>query len=84
MTDKPGGQHTTKPPPFETSILTAAKGGGILTVGRLFAYGSSFVIAFFLARLLGAEEQLTFHDHDGGHVLLAEPAVQWLCEKLGG
>ncbi len=37
-------------------LFVAAKGGGIVFLGRLFAWGSRFVIAIFLARLLGAEE----------------------------
>jgi O-antigen/teichoic acid export membrane protein len=40
----------------DRNILTAAKGGGIMFVGRLFAYISRFIIAFLLARLLGAEQ----------------------------
>jgi dienelactone hydrolase len=34
-------------------------------------------------RALGAEEKLTFHDHDGGHVLPTAPAVEWLRRQLG-
>ena len=31
---------------------------------------------------LGARDALTFHDHDGGHVLLHAPAVEWLTQHL--
>jgi len=37
-------------------MLETAKGGGFLALGTLFAFGSRFVIAFFLARLLGVEQ----------------------------
>jgi O-antigen/teichoic acid export membrane protein len=37
-------------------IVLAAKGGGIVFAGRLFAWGSRFVLAVFLVRLLGAEQ----------------------------
>jgi O-antigen/teichoic acid export membrane protein len=37
-------------------LFVAAKGGGVVFLGRMFAWGSRFVIAIFLARLLGAEE----------------------------
>ena len=40
---------------FERNMLETAKGGGFLAAGQIFAYGSRFIIAFFLARLLGAE-----------------------------
>ncbi len=30
----------------------------------------------------GAPENLTFYDHEGGHVLLVEPAIQWLKEQF--
>ena len=31
-------------------------------------------------RILGAEENLAFHEFDGGHYLPIEPAVQWLAD----
>jgi O-antigen/teichoic acid export membrane protein len=37
-------------------MLQTALGGSFLAAGTLFEYGSRFVIAFFLARLLGAEQ----------------------------
>ncbi len=37
-------------------VISAAKGSGILTVGKLVEYVGRFVIAFLLARVLGAEE----------------------------
>jgi O-antigen/teichoic acid export membrane protein len=37
-------------------IVLAAKGGGIVFAGRLFAWGSRFVLAVLLARLLGVEQ----------------------------
>jgi O-antigen/teichoic acid export membrane protein len=37
-------------------MLAAAKGGGILTAGRLFEMAGGFAIAFLLARMLGAEQ----------------------------
>ncbi|RKY68676.1 MAG: hypothetical protein DRQ24_11485, partial [Candidatus Latescibacterota bacterium] len=40
----------------DQGILTAAKGGGIVFIGRLFQYGSRFLIALLTARLLGAEQ----------------------------
>lgn len=41
---------------FEKNVLHTAKGGGFLAAGSLFEFGSRFVIALFLARLLGAEQ----------------------------
>ncbi len=41
---------------FERNMLVAAKGGGILTAGRLFEMAGGFAIALLLARLLGAEQ----------------------------
>lgn len=38
------------------NIVIAAKGSGIITVGKLFEYVGRFVIAFLLARMLGAEQ----------------------------
>lgn len=40
----------------EPSVLTAAKGGGIIFVGTLFDYGMRFVIGIVLARSLGSEQ----------------------------
>jgi O-antigen/teichoic acid export membrane protein len=40
----------------DQDVLIAAKGGGIVFVGRLFQYGSRFIIAFLTARFLGAEQ----------------------------
>lgn len=37
------------------NLVATAKDGGIVFVGKLFTYGSRFLIAFLLARLLGAE-----------------------------
>lgn len=37
-------------------VVTAAKGSGIMTVGKLVEYAGRFVIAFLLARVLGAEQ----------------------------
>ena len=37
-------------------MLETAKGGGFLALGTLFAFGSRFIIAFFLARILGVEQ----------------------------
>lgn len=37
-------------------MLETAKGGSFLAIGTLFAFGSRFVIAYFLARLLGVEQ----------------------------
>jgi O-antigen/teichoic acid export membrane protein len=39
---------------LERQMLFAAKGGGITFIGRIFAYGSRFVIALVVARLLAA------------------------------
>jgi O-antigen/teichoic acid export membrane protein len=40
----------------DQDVLTAAKGGGIVFAGHLFQYASRFIISFFLARLLGADQ----------------------------
>jgi len=37
-------------------LMVAAKGGGAVFAGRLFAWGSRFVLAVLLARVLGAED----------------------------
>lgn len=39
-----------------SNLRVTAKGGGIIVLGRLVEYGLRFVIAFLLARLLGAEQ----------------------------
>ncbi|HEX2141513.1 MAG TPA: flippase [Candidatus Limnocylindria bacterium] len=39
-----------------SDVVEAAKGGGAVFAGRLFAWGSRFALAVFLARLLGSEE----------------------------
>lgn len=41
---------------FERNMLQTAKGGGFLAAGSLFEFGIRFVIAFLLARVLGAAE----------------------------
>jgi O-antigen/teichoic acid export membrane protein len=56
LTDKADNLPASRGTASEQHILTAAKGGGILTAGRMFAYGARFIVAFMLARLLGAEE----------------------------
>lgn len=38
------------------NAMSVAKGGGIVATGRLFAYGSRFVLVFLLARALGADQ----------------------------
>ncbi len=40
----------------DRSILTAVKGGGIVFAGRVFEYGSRFILGVLLARLLGADQ----------------------------
>ena len=40
---------------YQKNISLAAKGSSIIVGGRLFAYGTRFVIAYLLARSLGAE-----------------------------
>ena len=40
---------------FDRNIIATAKGGGIVFVGKVFTYGSRFIVAFLLARILGAE-----------------------------
>lgn len=40
----------------EDYVVTAAKGSGIMTFGKLFEYVGRFAIAFLLARVLGAEQ----------------------------
>lgn len=55
MSDKSTSAQS-KTPSFEQNMLTTAKGGSILAAGQLLELGGRFVIAFLLARLLGAEE----------------------------
>ena len=38
------------------NALTAAKGGGIVASGRLFVYGTRFILVFLMARALGADQ----------------------------
>jgi O-antigen/teichoic acid export membrane protein len=45
-----------KSPTYDQHVLNTAKGGGIITIGRLYAYANRFVITLLLARLLGAEQ----------------------------
>jgi O-antigen/teichoic acid export membrane protein len=47
---------TNKPKKIDGDIISLAKGGGILTVGKIVAYANRFVIAFLLARLLGPDD----------------------------
>jgi O-antigen/teichoic acid export membrane protein len=57
MNEKPTGWSAAdagSPVNVERQLLLAAKGGGITFAGRMFVYGSRFVIAFVLARLLAA------------------------------
>lgn len=49
-------QLDEKKPTFERNMLQTAKGGGFLAAGSLFEFGIRFVIAFLLARVLGATE----------------------------
>lgn len=37
-------------------VVSAAKGSGIMTIGKLYEYVGRFVIAFLLARVLGADQ----------------------------
>jgi O-antigen/teichoic acid export membrane protein len=46
----------TKNSSFERNVLQTAKGGSFLAAGSLFEFGMRFVIAFLLARVLGAEQ----------------------------
>lgn len=41
---------------FEQNILLTAKGGSALFIGKLFTFGSRFVVTFLLTRLLGPED----------------------------
>jgi O-antigen/teichoic acid export membrane protein len=56
LTEKPEKSKDSKKQTFERNMLDTAKGGSFLAMGTLFALGSRFAIAFFLARLLGAEQ----------------------------
>ena len=56
MIDQPGNNNSSKARAYERNMLQTAKGGSFMAMGNMFAYGSRFVIAFFLARLLGAED----------------------------
>ncbi len=49
-------QQNIPVPNLNRNLLQAAKGGAIIAAGRLFAYGARFVLAFLLARGLGAEQ----------------------------
>lgn len=49
-------KNTSDSGAYTRSMRTTARGGTILAAGSLFESGGRFVIAFFLARLLGAEE----------------------------
>lgn len=49
-------EESGKKPTFERNMLQTAKGGGFLAAGSLFEFGIRFVIAFLLARVLGAAE----------------------------
>lgn len=39
----------------QRDVVVAARGGGIVFIGKLFAWGTRFVLAVILARLLGAD-----------------------------
>lgn len=47
---------TLRPPVASTNVLTAAKGGGITFIGRMFALAGQFVLGILLARFMGAEQ----------------------------
>jgi O-antigen/teichoic acid export membrane protein len=46
----------TGAPAAQADLLVTAKGGGAVFAGRLYAWGSRFVLAVLLARVLGATE----------------------------
>lgn len=53
------GSVIDSPPDAKSSteyVFTAAKGSGIISLGKLFEYAGRFVIAFLLARVMGAEQ----------------------------
>ncbi len=56
LTRQPDNAGKVKTKSFERNVLQTAKGGSFLAAGRLFEFASRFVIAFMLARLLGAED----------------------------
>lgn len=60
LSKQPQNPEGGKAGTFERNMLETAKGGGFLAAGTLFAFGSRFVLAFFLARLLGAEQYGTY------------------------
>lgn len=48
-------QTVSQSTPSNRDILTAAKGGGIIFVGRLFEYASRFIFGIIVARAIGPE-----------------------------
>lgn len=56
MTDKLDDSQNSNASAVERNVLLAARGGSILAGGKFFAFGNRFIIAFVLARLLGAEQ----------------------------
>jgi O-antigen/teichoic acid export membrane protein len=56
LADKSDTIQASKLATHERNVRSAAKGGSILAGGKLFAFGNRFIVAFVLARLLGAEQ----------------------------
>jgi len=56
LADIPRASDSSAPSAYTRGIRATAAGGAILAAGSLFEAGGRFVIAFLLARLLGAEQ----------------------------
>jgi O-antigen/teichoic acid export membrane protein len=50
------GSTSSRPSISSTDVLTAAKGGGITFIGRLFALAGQFTMGILIARFMGAEQ----------------------------
>ncbi|HZQ05378.1 MAG TPA: flippase [Anaerolineae bacterium] len=53
-TDAATANEPSQPGPPDGNLLATARGGGIVFIGKLFTFLSRFVVAFLLARILGA------------------------------
>ena len=70
-----------------TDVTAAARGGGIVFGGKLFAWGARFVLAIALARLLGAGQYGLYTVALSIAAVVSSPAISGTsarCSPLAG
>ncbi|MGI8828217.1 MAG: flippase [Candidatus Limnocylindria bacterium] len=66
----------------QDDLLVAAKGGGIVFLGRVFAWGSRFALAVLVARVLGAAEYGLYNLAIAGAAIVSAFAIVGLDAAL--